>query len=51
MKRIRNLDALQRLQAESRHRLRPLMDALLPAILQSSRGFDPTADRAFKGEL
>ncbi|MGA9452745.1 MAG: hypothetical protein WBW41_15535 [Verrucomicrobiia bacterium] len=27
------------------------LDALLPAILQSSLGFDPTGDRAFKGEL
>ena len=27
------------------------LDALLPAILQSSLGFDPTGDRALKGEL
>jgi hypothetical protein len=27
------------------------LDASLPAILQSSPGFDPTGDRAFKGEL
>ncbi len=26
------------------------LDALLPAVLQSSPGFDPTGDRAFKGE-
>ena len=36
-----------RLQAETAAEL----DALLPAILQSSLGFDPTGDRAFKGEL
>jgi hypothetical protein len=27
------------------------LDALLPAILHSSPGFDPTGDRAFKGEI
>jgi len=27
------------------------LNALLPAILQSSLGFDPAGDRAFKGEL
>ena len=27
------------------------LDTLLPAILQSSLHFDPTGDRAFKGEL
>ena len=27
------------------------LDALLPAILQSSLGHDGTGDRAFKGEL
>jgi hypothetical protein len=27
------------------------LDALLPALLQSSRSFDPTSDRACKGEL
>ena len=35
------VDALKRLQAESRRCLHPSLDALLPAIL----------DRAFKGEL
>ena len=35
------VDALKRLQAESRRGLHPALDALLPAIL----------DRAFKGEL
>ncbi len=38
---------LKRLQAETAAEL----DALLPAILQSSPGFDPTGNRAFKGEL
>ncbi len=27
------------------------LDALLPAILRSLLGFDPTGDRAFKGGL
>jgi hypothetical protein len=40
-------DALKRLQAETAAEL----DALLPAILQSSLGFNPTGNRAFKGEL
>jgi hypothetical protein len=35
------VDALKHLQAESRRGLHPIMDALLPAIL----------DHAFKGEL
>jgi len=35
------VDALKRLQAESRRGLHPTRDALLPAIL----------DKAFKGEL
>ena len=37
------VDALKRLQSETAAEL----DALLPAILQSSLGFDPTGDRAF----
>jgi hypothetical protein len=41
------VDTLKRLQAKTAAEL----DALLPAILQSSPGFDPTGDRAFKGEL
>ena len=41
------VDALKRLQADTAAQL----DALLPAILQSSPSFDPTGDRAFKGEL
>ena len=39
--------ALKHLQTDTDAEL----DALLPAILQSSPGFDPTSDRAFKGEL
>ena len=38
---------LKRLQADTAAEL----DALLPAILQSSPGFDSTGDRAFKGGL
>jgi hypothetical protein len=45
------VDALKRLQAESRHRLHQRLDALLPVLLLSSPGFDPAGDRAFKGEL
>jgi hypothetical protein len=41
------LDAPKRLQTETVTEL----DALLPAILQSSPGFDSTSDHAFKGEL
>jgi len=41
------VDALKRLQAETSAEL----DALLPAILRSLLGFDPTGDHAFKGEL
>jgi len=40
------LDALKRLQAETAAEL----DGLLPAILQSSPGFDAAVDRAFKRE-
>jgi hypothetical protein len=39
--------ALKRLHTETAAEL----DALLPALLQSSPGFDPTGDRAFKGKL
>jgi hypothetical protein len=39
-------NALNRLQAETAAEL----DAMLPAILRSSPGFDPIGDRAFKGE-
>ena len=45
------VDALKRLQAESGQCPQPTLDTLLPAILQSPLGFDPTGDRAFKGEL
>ena len=38
---------MKRLQAKTAAEL----DALPPAILQSSPGFDPTGERAFKGEL
>ena len=41
------MDTLNRRQTETAAEL----DALLPAILQSSLGFDPTGNRAFKGEL
>jgi len=41
------VDALKRQQAGTAAEL----DALLPAILPSSLGFDPTGDRAFKAEL
>jgi hypothetical protein len=39
---VAKLDALKRLQAETTAEL----DVSLPAILQSSPGFDPTGDRA-----
>jgi hypothetical protein len=39
--------ALKYFQSETAAKL----DALLPAILQSSLGFDPAGDRAFKREL
>ena len=49
------VDALKRLQSETTVKNTGQavaeLDALLPAILQSSPGFDPTGDRAFKGEL
>jgi hypothetical protein len=53
---VAKLDALKRLQAEkpvnrNTGQVTTELDALLPAILQSSPGFDPTGDRAFKGEL
>ena len=35
----------------SHRRIVAALDALLPAILQSSLGHDGTGDRAFKGEL
>jgi hypothetical protein len=41
------VDALKRLQAETAAEL----DALLPAILQSSLGFDPTGNRSRKAEF
>jgi hypothetical protein len=44
---VAEVDALKRLQVESTAEL----DALLPAIFQSSPGFGGTRDRAFKGEL
>lgn len=40
-------DAIKRLQTETAAE----RDALLPAILHSSPGFDLTGDRTFKGEL
>ncbi len=51
------VDALKRLRAEtaadppSSDFGRTGLDALLPAVLPSSHGFDGTGDRAFKGEL
>ena len=49
------MDVLERLQAETAlnttGRAAAELDALLPAILGSPPGFDPTGDRAFKGEL
>jgi len=55
MKQLQNLssqaevEALKRLQDESRHRLHAPLAALLPAILPSSLRFAATNDRAFKG--
>ena len=40
-------DALKRPPTETAAKL----NALLPTFLQSSPGFDPTGNRAFKGEL
>jgi hypothetical protein len=40
---VAGLDALECLQTKNRRGLQASMNALLPAILQSSSGFDPTA--------
>jgi hypothetical protein len=51
------VDALKRLQAEtaadppSSDFGATWLDALLPAILPSSRGYDATGDHGFKGEF
>lgn len=53
--RVEILDPLKHLQAvttvKNTRRAAAELDAVLTAILQSSLGFDPTGDRAFKGEL